>query len=130
MVAKTDAARVRALVSQVMATHVHGEPYPEVFREELMAFARARVAEGVKLARAAAEIGISYWTVWGWFRAERTVKRKTQTTRPSRAIVPVHIVTPKVTDVKRGTLTITGPCGVRVEGADIETLAALLRRLS
>lgn len=127
--AETARARMRALVERVTATHMRGTPYPREFRDEVMAYARERMADGAVLPHVAGEIGISYWTVWGWLRA-KDAPSTASIEKPRASMVPVHVVATKHSPTRGAPLTIHGPCGLRIEGADVETIAALLRRLA
>ena len=124
MVTKSEVVRMRGLVARTAAAHVKGSAFPLEFRKEVMAFARERRAEGLKLQVIASEIGLSYWTLWEWFRVERRAR-----TDPRASIVPVHIVEARPAPGP-GALTIHGPCGIRIEGADVETVVAIVRRLA
>jgi len=127
MTTKTDAARMRATVARVMATHSKGTLFPAQSRDEVMAFARQRRADGMKLRTLSAEIGMSYWTLWEWFRAERRQQQPGKRREPRATMVPVHIVPAR--PAPRSMLTIHGPCGIRIEG-DVDTIAALVRSLA
>ena len=128
MVTKSEVVRMRGLVARIAATHTKGSAFPVEFRKEVMAYARARRAEGLKLQAIASEIGLSYWTLWEWFRVEAR-QRRPETDAPA-SIVPVHIVEARPAASRAGSLTIHGPFGLRIEGADVETIAALVRSLA
>ena len=131
MTTRSDVVRLRATVARVLSTHRKGTPYANEFRDEVMRHARERMAAGEMLPAIASEIGISYWTVWGWLRSEH-VRAKAPDAEPTKnAIVPVQVVaTRPVVARQKSPLTVHGPCGLRIEGADIETIAALVRRLA
>jgi hypothetical protein len=105
--------------------------YPAALRNEVMEYTRGRIAAGAKISDAAREIGMSYWTVWGWFRTEtkHPMRSASRAKRGNPEIVPVQIVAAPA-PAQRNALVVHGPCGLRIEGADVETLAALLRRLA
>lgn len=128
MVTKTEVARMRATVSRVTAAHSKGSVFPAEFRDEVMAYARERRTEGVRLSTISTEIGMSYWTLWGWCRAEAS-RRRAKKDVPA-TIVPVHVIAARPAPGRNAALTIYGPCGLRIEGADVETIAALVRSLA
>lgn len=130
MVTKAEIARMCAVVGRALAEHKIGKQYPSEFRDEVMVFAERRLAEGAALPQVAREIGISYWTVWGWLRTKRGCVSQDGGKSTEMSMVPVRVVEARPTSASRTPLTVHGPCGLRIEGADVETIAALVRRLA
>jgi len=94
--------------------------YTGELKGQAVAYGKARLAEGAALAVVAQELGVD----------ERALKRwsaEVAQARPGFRRVEVQPeATPRPTP---GTLVLSGPGGLRVEGLDVETLAELLRRL-
>jgi transposase-like protein len=106
--------------------------FDESFRAEVVAYVRARLAEGGTQEEAAKEIGLSAWTLSRWGRGEQSgpVRRG----RPPRqrlqgSSAGFHPVEVKSEARSQGTLVMHGPGGVRVEGLSVQQVAQLLKEL-
>ena len=130
-------ARLREWARKAVSERRIGKPYPEDFRNAVMAFARKRISQGANLSTAASELSMSYWTVWGWFRPPQRKRTRKRPTQEAPQIVPVRIAetrgratTTSICALRPiATMTVHGPRGLRVDGVDVETLAELMRRL-
>jgi hypothetical protein len=100
--------------------HICGSnPCPAELKREALEYVAARREQGATEETAAAEINLSALTISRW-RRERASS--------SPRFLPVVIEQPSAEAVRQ--LVVHGPCGLRVEGLDIDGLAALVRRLS
>lgn len=107
------ASRIRAAVAQHGRVG-RGNPYPDMLKSEAVEFFRARKRAGIAAAQIAREVGISAVTLGRW-----------DAECPPR-LLPVVISGGE--DTSR--LVVLGPCGVRIEGLDVSSLARLLRELA
>lgn len=94
-----------------------GNPYPAWLRGEAIEYARVRAADGSSAAEISRELSLPGPTLARWGKAA------------TGRFVPV-MVEPAAAPVARATVVVHGPCGLRVEGLDLASLAALLRELS
>jgi predicted transcriptional regulator len=92
-----------------------GKGLPRALRLEVAQHAATRRADGTPIAQIARELGINAQTLRRWMLETRD------------AFGVVHVVPHSVAPA---TFTLTGPSGIRVEGLDLDALAALLRRLA
>jgi len=90
-----------------------GKRYPTELRDRILGYVEARISDGVTLEKIGEEIAMSWRTLSRW-RSER---------RGGFKKVEVAVETKK-------TVTVHGPCGVRVDGLDLDETAELIRRLS
>ncbi|HEX4353202.1 MAG TPA: hypothetical protein VHZ95_09815 [Polyangiales bacterium] len=94
-----------------------GNRYPVALRDRVVGYAEARRAEGASWVVIASELGLQIETVRRWCLRD-------QTAEPVAAMIPVEII-----DAPRATLSIVSPSGVRVEGATLAEVIAVLRAL-
>ncbi len=85
-------------------------------REAALQHAELRCAEGASLLASAREMGVSYMTLRRW-RSEVGMHA---------AFRPVSVIEPPESARR---LLVTLPCGLRVEGPDIDGVAHLAQRL-
>lgn len=88
--------------------------YPKSLLEGLLSYTVARRRQGATLLKIGDELGISWKTLARWLSIRK----------PSPKFQPVQVVASAKRDV-----VVHGPCGVRIEGLDIEGIAQLVRRL-
>ncbi len=95
--------------------------YTAELRAQAVEYGRTRGGEGVSVELAAKELGLSAKALRKWSKTASGT---------SPAFRRVEVV-PEKTVRARGAspLVLHGPGGLRVEGLDVESLAALLRRL-
>ena len=93
--------------------------YPVALQRKVIALARRRQAGGDGIAALARELGLAEWTVSLWLR---------KTLVPSLRAVEIAPA-PSPPAPASATPVLITPQGVRIEGASVETLAALLRAL-
>lgn len=97
--------------------HICGSnPCPEELKRDALACWAARKADGASEAAAAAELGIPALTLSRWRRAAAAPRFLPVVVEPAVAASPQ--------------LVVRGPCGLLVEGLDLDGLAQLLRRLA
>ena len=97
-----------------------GVRYPEDLQQEAVSYAKARRQRGDSLLAISRDLGVPYVTLSRWFqRAHDPEFRRVE-------IVPSG---PSAMGSAAG-VTITTPSGIRIEGLDLESLIALLRRLA
>ena len=113
-----DGTRIRREITR----HQHGRRprtirYPPPLREKVIAFARRRQARGARLAAIARDLGLADWTLNLWLRK-----------KPAPRLRAVEIVPAATTAAPTMPVLIT-PRGLRVEGAPVDALVALLRAL-
>lgn len=123
------------LKAQVEARRARGtrKQFDEGFRAEVVAYVRARQAEGGTQEEAAKEVGLSAWTLSRWGRGGQNgpVRRG----RPPRQRlegrgVGFHPVEVKSEASSQAGLVVHGPGGVRVEGLSVQQVAQLLKGLA
>jgi hypothetical protein len=93
-------------------------PIPMAVRERIVAFTVRATAAGWRLPMVARAVGVSVGSLRNWRR---------EPARPPRALVPIVVTAPAP---PASALTVVVPGGYRVEGLDVATAAALLRRLA
>lgn len=94
-----------------------GKRYDRTLRERIVAFASARRAEGRSWAAIATELGARFETVRRWCHARRPAATTALALRRVE-VVAAHASTP---------LAVVARSGLRVEGATIEDVIAILR---
>lgn len=105
--------------------------FEEGFRAQVVAYMRARQAEGGTQEEVAREVGLSSWTLSRWGRQGGPVRRG----RPARAVAESSGATFHQVEVKHetqapGALVVHGPGGVRVEGLGLAQVVQLLKGLA
>ena len=93
-----------------------GRRYPPALRRTGAEYFRRRRAVGASVATVARDLGVRRQTLLAW-AAEAEAKTRA-------AFVPVAVV-PDAAVASR--IVVHGPVGLRIEGLDVATLAALLR---
>lgn len=93
-----------------------GRPYPAELQAKIAEYVRARRAGGVALKTISAEIGVSWRMLSRWSSGGASARRF----RP----VELRAAT------AAATVVVHGPCGVHVEGLELEQVAELLRKLA
>ena len=102
-----------------------GTRYSPAFRVEAVSVARARVVEGVPVARIARELGLRTQTLSLWLRRERLPKlRAVRVERDPHSAAPVALATPELRPV------VVTPSGVRIEGLDLDGVVRVVRSLA
>jgi len=91
--------------------------YPKGLLEGLLGYTVARRRQGATLLTIGDELGVSWRTLGRWLSGRKQVRK----------FQPVQLVAP-AEPVKRE-VVVHGPCGVRIEGLDVEGVAQLVRRL-
>ena len=95
-----------------------GRPFPRGVRRAAIAYCRARRRDGATLLTVGEEIGIAWRTLSRWCQEEPGDE-------PSfHRVELVEQAAPPT-----ATLCLHGPCGVRVEGLDVDQLVEVFRRL-
>jgi len=138
------AERFRAAVKE-LGRRGRTTAYPQVLRDEAVAYAQARLGEGGPLGSIAEELKVGQDSLRRWgvvgpaeksgvFRAVKLVatgtsaesrEGRTLAASPSRVKAVATMAPPG-----RAGLVVHGPGGVWVEGLDVASVAELLRRLS
>jgi transposase len=93
--------------------------FPETVRRDALAYARERKVAGASLLHVASELGLAMSTVERWLQLD-----------PKRKLHPVSVQCAELTVTSKPALVLHGPGGVRVEGLDPESVAAILRALA
>lgn len=122
----SESAALSAAFSQI-ARRKTGTRYPKSLRARALAYTRARQTEGASLHKIAAEISLAPHTLRNWLSLPlSTIAPKPAESAPFQRVqlLPSHPQQPALT------LRIHGPCGLVIDGLDLNTLADLLRRLS
>jgi hypothetical protein len=88
-----------------------GNPYPAELRRAVVAFVDESKRDGISAGACAKSLGIAAQTVARWREEIAFVRVEVDTSAPAA-------------------LVVRGPCGVSVEGLDLGTIAALLRKLA
>lgn len=139
---------IREGLRQADSKRKRGQRYPVELRERALAYLARREAAGVSAPDVAAELRVSYWTLWGWRRPPRPQKNRVKAgrlieqlktgTESSAAVtiapvagawVPVDVIASS-TPSRSSTIVVRAACGVEVAGLDVEQIAELIRRLS
>lgn len=94
-------------------------PYPPELRALGVKHLKERRAQGATQREVANELGIANDTLRKWSRGRERVRS---------AVRPVRIATSSATTAP--SLVVHGPAGIRIEGLDVATVAALLKVLS
>jgi transposase-like protein len=120
---KETAEKLRA---QAEAQSVRGTRwrFDDAFREQVVAYVRARQEEGGTQEEAARELGLSAWTMSRWSRQR---KPKKQSAASGGGFHPVAVK--REAQASEGALVVHGPGGMRVEGLTLKQVALLLREL-
>lgn len=112
---------IRRSISE-MGKRGRGHAYPEPLRTEIIEYAAARRAAGVKIDTIGEELGIPWRTLVRWMPRVRKgrfrpveIADKVEALKVSPSVTPGPVV--------------HGPRGLRIEGLDLEGLAELVRRL-
>ena len=90
-----------------------GRSYPKALRAEVVEYALARRAVGIRIEAIGEELGMPWRTVRGWMPRVRAKRFRR-----------IEVVVPRGDGV-----VVHGPHGVRIEGLDLDSVAELLRRL-
>ena len=126
---KIEAERIGAAFRRAATGRTPGSAYPSELRESARRYTALRRRGGVSIAKIAIELGISYETLWGWCRSD--TRNRSRPRRRGR-IVRVHVASPDapalVANQSGPAVTVFGPCGIRIDGIDVATLAALMRK--
>jgi len=93
--------------------------FPESVRRDALAYARQQRVAGASLPRIASDLGLAANTVERWLKIA-----------PKKKLLPVSVRDARPADKSKAALVLHAPGGVRVEGLDPQTLAAILRALS
>ncbi len=115
------------LRAQAQARSVRGARwrFDDTFREQVVAYVRARQEEGGTQEEAARELGLSAWTMSRWSRQR---KPKQQGVAGGGDFHPVAVK--REERASAGGLVVHGPGGMRVEGLTLGQVAELLRGLA
>ena len=97
--------------------------YTEAFRSEVVSLARARLAEGVAVARIARELGLRPRTLGLWLRRGPAPRLRRVRVEREPGRVPNDGAVPR-------SLVLVMPSGVRIEGLDLDGIARLLRSIA
>lgn len=111
---KTRIHRFRQIVATLTRHQTGRHRYPPELRQEAVAIARSLPQPVALTAR---ELGIPQFTLHAWLRSAPAVLR------------PVAVATPSV-PMPEPTLVLVTASGVRVEGLDVPSAAALLKALA
>ncbi|MEO7034547.1 MAG: hypothetical protein ABI548_11615 [Polyangiaceae bacterium] len=90
-----------------------GRSYPKALRADVVQYALARRAVGIRIQAIGEELGVPWRTVRGWMPSVRAERFRR-----------IEVVVPRAEGV-----VVHGPHGVRIEGLDLDGVAELLRRL-
>jgi transposase-like protein len=93
--------------------------FPAAVRREAVAHGRERRAAGASLLRIASELGVAMNTLERWLQLDQKMK-----------LHPVSVQQEERRSALKSALVLHGPGGVRVEGLDPESVAAILRALA
>lgn len=119
---ENEAARLRRELKQRGRTR--GKRFDPELRARMVAFAESRRRDGASWMAIATELGACFETVRRWCVAS--------TPTPALRLRPVEVVSDDVVVVEaRGarTLTVISPGGLRIEGAGVDEVVALVRAL-
>jgi len=95
-----------------------GKRYPRALLEKMLSYTVARRRQGATLLTVGGELGMNWKTLARWL-SERKAARFER----------VEVVAPKPAAVAPIPIVVHGPRGMRIEGLDIDGVAALVRRL-
>jgi hypothetical protein len=96
-----------------------GRAYPKGLMGKLLSYTVARRRQGAKIVEVAAELGMKFHTLSRWLGEKR----------PTASFERVEVIAPPPPPAAR-TLTVHGPCGLRIEGLDLAGVAELVRRVA
>lgn len=114
---------IAALQSQIQALRGRpGRRYPVELINTARAYISQRRKAGDRLQRIARQLGVAQSTVLRWEGRDPNARRPKPRLRRV-AIAPQE-------SVGRGTATVIGPGGLRVEGLDVGQVAALFREMA
>ena len=99
-------------------------PYPGFLRAEAMEYFEARRAAGASTYAVAKELGLGVDTLRRWSRPRAPLEAVVST----RSFAPVEVIAGSARPVESRSV-VYGPCGLRIEGLDMEEVAELIRRL-
>lgn len=116
------AQRFRSVVA-ALGSRTRTTPYPAEVRAKALEYAKERQAAGATMRVITRELGLGADTLRKWMKGEHgqhspAVRRVAITSRLARSA--------KAT----GKIVVHGPGGVRIEGLDVDDIAALLKGLS
>lgn len=112
--------RTRARLRALLATSVRSGPgmgHPRALRLEVARYALTRCSGGATVAQVAHELSLNQQTLRRWM-----------TLHEQSPFCVVRVVDD--TPTSPTSFSVVGPCGVRVEGLSLDSLAALLRKLA
>lgn len=116
------AAAIRAEM-QRMEARGRGRRYPQALRAKAIRYWMARRAEGIPLQRIGDELGLPWQTLHRW---AKTSPEEPTATAGFEAIQIIETVP----STPHSAIVVHGPCGLRIDGLDLDTLSQLLRRLA
>lgn len=102
-----------------------GKRYPRALLEKMLSYTVARRRQGATLLAVGGELGMNWKTLARWLGERKAARfERVEVVAPAPA-------TPTPTPVAMAAFPIVvhGPRGVRIEGLDIDGVAALVRRL-
>lgn len=111
--------KLRALLSTTMREGP-GRGYPRALREKVAHYIAARRVQGASFEQLAEELGVPANTLLRWSRT---------LARPSSEADVGAFRRVQLADEHARSITLHGPCGLRLEGLDLDTLVALWKRL-
>jgi hypothetical protein len=91
--------------------------YSDELRDRIIKHTMSRRKAGADLVSIGAELHVPWRTLARWCAANR---------KAQRSFHPVEVV---AKTAKTETITVHGPCGIRIEGLGMELVAELIRRL-
>jgi hypothetical protein len=94
-----------------------GKRYDGALRERVVMFAKHRRSEGRSWAEIATELGVAFETVRRWCLGRRQARETALALRPVE-VAAVH---------ERSVLAVVAPSGLRVEGATVDEVIAIVR---
>lgn len=118
-----EAAAIREAVGALPGKRGRGNPYPDELRQRIVDYYRARRNDGATMMSIASEVGIIWQTIERWASAAETMPMQ------SGGFERLEIIEATVSAPQKR-FVVRGPGGLCIEGLDIESLAALIRRLS
>lgn len=148
MMTEEQTSKVLELKARIAATASKPTGTPEEVREEVVALKKELRRGGTTARELAAGLEIHETTLCRWERESRTTQRKSTGAKSPRATPArasrfrvVRLAAAEMTPARsaslqasatpsRGLRVAHAPSGLVVDGLDVETLAALLRRMS
>ena len=112
--------KLRALLSTT-GRQGPGRGYPPPLREKVARYVLSRREQGATFEQLARTLGVPANTLLRWSRA---------LAKPSSAAAEVPFRRVELVGEVVRSMTVHGPCGLRVEGLDLDSLVTLWRRLS